>query len=287
MITVTSGEQPLEISVDPSGIGVHLDTCAISNLATGDPQLRDRFVRLLSQGVDLQFSAWNAMEMTRTTFARTVEPIRALLKQVGPHWTFPMSNPEEILKAEADGHTDSFLDRSMMTAFVSAQLATTRLEKRLVEFSSFFDLGAFFEWYRSQGAEITRISNELDETLRNCVALARQHLRSGGRPPEAPAFQTGKPFTFTYRSLLHALAVDKSRQLRATGEGVDLYHASISSAFADVTVLDRGWASRVRPLRAKGHGAIAFEVAQLGEFVSHLEDLVQTRSGMANSSRLT
>src|SRR5215471_4528750 len=84
-VTSTLDGPALTFNATVRGLPIYLDHDSLSDMATGDPRRRERFIAVLRGGADLLFSVTTAVELGDRQ-GRSVEMIRAFLDEVGPCW---------------------------------------------------------------------------------------------------------------------------------------------------------------------------------------------------------
>ena len=284
MITVGTyeGGAPLKISTYVDGVAIYLDNFAVLEIAKGDPGRRARFVKSIQDGgAELLFSVANAAELVGPE-GSSREAVKALLREFGPHW-FPVElSGNEVCEREAKGLTapETFAAKDLAKVFFSVQSEAYQKANRIIAPSGdFFSLDALIDWLASGKDRLVRDIQELDAKL---IAKINEYRNEQKRDPSwldrsfpVFPFRADKPAMFAYENLIRNLVADRGFQPKK-GDGLDLTHAVLGSAFATIVALDKQWKRRVEDLpKPNGLGRVYYE-PELGQMVADVESLCST-----------
>jgi hypothetical protein len=138
----------LEMVVD--GVAGYLDNWAIIELAKGDSERRNRFVRAMARGGDLLFSSTNAVEITGPQGSSS-QKVRAFLNDLSVHWVLVELDARRVMDRERQGSSASApFHIDLARAYVANRLSTSQGVHDLSE--DFFRLGYFLDWLLPQRA---------------------------------------------------------------------------------------------------------------------------------------
>jgi hypothetical protein len=93
---------PITFNASLHGLAVYLDNFALVSLSKGDTQRSRRFVNALKSKGDLLFSVSNVVDLSGPR-GRSLDLIRNLLDEIGPHWIPVELDPFEVVKRELNG----------------------------------------------------------------------------------------------------------------------------------------------------------------------------------------
>jgi hypothetical protein len=279
MITVTAGTtDPLIFTAKLHGAAVYLDNFAIKALAKGDPARRRRFVDSIHNGAELLFSVANAAELSGPK-DNSFDIIKRFLNDLGAHW-FPVElNVLEVVKREVEGASPS--ECCVSIQFMRDCIKTSLREYgpksgRVVNLSEdFFRLGPVMDWVASQRESIARGKAQFDEMLRTRIRL--QCAKRKNDPewmeqnyPILP-FNPSLPANFVFINLNRTLILEaKSHQLKK-GDGIDLSHAVMASAFANFGAIDKHWKRRIDALPKPNQLARIYYEPELDQMIDDIE----------------
>jgi hypothetical protein len=261
-----------------SGPVVYLDNWAIGDLAEGDSSRRKRFIEAMRCGVDLLFSVTNAAELSGPQ-GRSAETVRTFLDEIGPRW-FPVElNPIEVIQRELNGVDPNGV--CISERFLKSYVAhLTQNGKVIVLSDDFFRLGAVLDCVGPQRDSIRRRSAEFDELLWNKFSRAheiskRDALWLDKKFPWMP-FNPLLRASFVFQNLLRVMVVEASSLKK--GDGMDLCHAVMATAFASFATLDTHWKRRVENLPKPNQLARIYCASELDQMVTDMESWLAHRA---------
>jgi hypothetical protein len=274
-----------------AGIPVYLDTFAVKYLAKGEQTLRDRFLTALRNGADLLFSLNNAVELVGPQ-GHSAAAFKGFLDGVGPHW-FPIeTDPTVVLDRELKGHdfgTCCYSGELLKAYYQQRTASEVRGSGRVIDLSSdsFFKLGLFVDWLRPHkdhfDAQRVRFDSILQDGMKKCRAKAARAGNWLDHALPAPNDST-KLATCAYVHLMRNLIADKGDTLKS-GDGSDLFHAVMASAYSRFAALDKHWKRRVENLPKPNRLAQVYYEPELPQMVADIEVAVShLRSRGASAS---
>jgi hypothetical protein len=288
-VTATFDGPALTFNATVRGLPIYLDHDSLTDMASGDPRRRERFITVLRGGGDLLFSVTTAVELGDRQ-GKSVETIREFLDEVGPYWVPVELDTHAAAKRELQ--TGSTADACICTRFgkdyFTFRYQQCASDKLLVCDESVFRLGAIFDWMLPQRDSLRQGKRDLDAAL---IAKINTYRHTFERDPGAfdqalpPApFKPGYSTTFTLTQLTRALVLDaKAFQLKK-GDGIDYCHAVIAASFARAATLDKAWKRRIEALPKPNDLAKIYYRPELDQLVDDLEQalkILQARDGAA------
>jgi hypothetical protein len=284
MIRVTSSvnDPRFTFSANVRGLPIYLDNWAVINLAKSDPLLRMRFVDAICTGGDLLFSVTNVAELTGPQ-GKSFEKVKSFLNELGPHW-FPVElNPMKVVQREQNNAYPAVrcLSKGLMDAYVENRASSYApgFGPGIDLSKDFFLLGPFMDWV-AQSEPLRTSCVELDEVVKNTITKYRTEYERNPSPLDQKCpqeFNPSQPATFTFFNLMRTLLVE-SNQLKK-GDGLDLCHAVMGSAFARVAALDKHWQRRVESLPKPNGLACIYYAEELDKMVTDIELWVKQQHG--------
>jgi hypothetical protein len=285
MITVTAGtSDPLIFTASLHGAAVYLDSFAIKALAKGDPTRRRRFVDSIHMGAELLFSVANAAELSGPK-ENSFDIIKNFLNDLGAHWYPVELNILEVVKREAEGasRSECCLSAQFMRDCIKIFMRRYGDLGGIIDLSEdFFRLGPVMDWVASQRESIARGKAQFDEMLRTRIRLQCDKRKNDPEwmernYPRLP-FKQSSPATFVFINLNRILILEaKSHQLKK-GDGIDLSHAVMASAFAKFGVIDKHWKRRIAALPTPNQLARIYYELELDQMIDDIEAATQARS---------
>ena len=279
-VIATLNGPALTFNVTVRGLPIYLDHDSLSDMATGDPHRRKRFIAVLRGGGDLLISVTHAVELGDRQ-GRSVDAIRGFLDEVGPCWVPVELDPHEAAKRELQ--TGSTLEACICGRFgkdyFNFRLRQCEPGKLLVCDESVFRLGAIFDWMLPQRDSLRQGKRDLDAAL---IAKIKTYREQFERDPAAfdqalpPAqFKPGYPTTFTLTQLTRALVLDAKAYHLKKGDGIDYCHAIIAASFARAATVDKAWKRRIEALPKPNDLAKIYYRPELDQLVDDLEEAVK------------
>jgi hypothetical protein len=288
MISLTANFNGLKFNATVVGMALYLDNFALINLAKHDPIRRKRFLDVVHSGADLLFSVSNAVDLAGPQ-GRSRDLVRDFLDHIGPHWYPVELNVTEVVHRELSGAVpgESCLSTQFMKDYFVDRLR--RIDKStLVDLSKdFFRLGSVLDWVGEQRDSIQQGKNDLDTALADKIKRYRSEFQQSPdfldkSFPILP-FNAAKPVTFVYVNLIRHLVMEAKQHPIKRGDGLDFSHAVISSAFANVSMLDKHWKRRIESLPKPNQIARIFYDQEFDQMIDQIEAW-QKLSGGQNGS---
>jgi hypothetical protein len=238
---------------------IYLDHCSLRNIA-GSPARRQQFVRVLEKKGTLLFSWMNATE-TAPNSGQSVDDMRSLLDEVGPHWLLLDNNSETVAEREARGlpAPQVFFDEEFFRGWWAA---TDGSAFRLGTMLDLAQLPEFKAMWKARRKSLGRLVSLLHE--------ARRRMHAGKYKPGVRR-DPSRPSLTTYDILVTALLKDGKNIV--VNDVCDLLHAAVALTYGHWVVLDGAWANYARQLRRDQHVRV-FPVNKLDEALAVLERLV-------------
>jgi hypothetical protein len=279
LATIAASQDRVTVRATVRRVGVYLDNHSIISLARGDRDRRERFIGSLHRGADLLFSPTNAAEIIGPQYQSSQDAIRAFLDAIGPNW-FPIEGTDVMAVVEREAAGADRSSACMSTLFMNYFFAGRNIqlygEQRLdlVE-PDFFRLGFVLDWLGPQRSQIRQTLSDFDEVLSAKLAQLRaayDRNRSGfdALLPE-PRYDESHPATFVWNGLLRRLVIESKAYRYKKGDGADLCHSIVSSAFATFATLDKQWKRRVTSLPRPNRLARIYYEPELDQLVADLE----------------
>ena len=282
MITMTIGDdgQP-RVNCQIAGLAVYLDNFAFIDLAKGDPQRRQRFVSILNNGAELLFSVANLAELSGPQ-GKSQEAVRKFLHEIGSHWFPAEMDVVEIRKREMNGRYGgaACMSESLLKDYFAFRVRQFD-SKQIISFSSdLFALESVLDWVAPQRDSIGKGAERMDQILITKVAELREKHEQNPQWLDSVfpvlQFKPIMPATFALTSLMRGLVLEANSYKLKKGDGLDLSHAVLASAFASVGALDRHWKRRVDRIPKPNSLAPIYCSPQLDALVSDLESTLRS-----------
>lgn len=278
--TVASSQDTVTLRVTVRRLAVYLDNWAIVALAKDSGPLRDRFLKTLTDGVDILFSVTNAAEIVGPTGA-SQEAVRGFLEAIGPYW-IPIEGPDVVgvMAREAEGKgPESCIAHDMLHKFFAGRSIQLHGEQRLeIVGPEFFNLAFFLDWLVPQRDEIRQTMGKFDSVLREKLrelrkAYERNKTRFGSVMPR-PTFDAAAPATFCWNGLVRLLVLEGKAYQWKRGDSGDFCHALLAASYARFATLDKNWKRRVELLPTPNALALIYYEPELDRFVADVESAV-------------
>jgi hypothetical protein len=277
MVGLTADFNGLKFNASVSGIAIYLDNYALIDLAKHDPIRRQRFLDLIHSGADLLFSVANAIDLAGPQ-GRSRNLVRQFLNDIGPHWYPVELDVTEVVNREIKGAVpgESCLSKRFMKDYFVDRLRRIEKSVPIIDLSAkFFRLGSVLDWVGEQRDSIQQGKIDLDTALTNKIRGYRSQFEQtpeflDEQFPGLP-FNRARPVTFVYINLIRHLITEAKQHPIKRGDGLDFSHAVISSAFANVAMLDKHWKRRIQSL-PKPHGlARVYYSPELDKMVDEID----------------
>lgn len=236
------------------GIAVYLDNDSLIDIARGDPDRRARFTDAVRQKGTLIFSMANAVDLSGPTLSNTIEDVRAFLDGFANAWVPADLNPWKLSERELQGDSDG-------SPLVSPVFTETFFQQRAYDLSpqgstvlslapdTFFRVSAVVDWAQQGRAVVRAQMQQIDQSLIDTVTRVRKLFEkdSTALDREIPSISYDQrwPATFVLRALLRLLVREANGYKLKKGDGLDLVHAVIGTAYASLTTVDKAWKRRL------------------------------------------
>jgi hypothetical protein len=261
------------IHVSVRGPMLYLDNWALIDLAERLPTLRTRFLNVIHSGVDLLFSVTNAAELSGPR-GRSLEIIREFLDEIGPHWFPARMDAVDVMRAELSGRPrgEACFAQDFFTTYMARQTRAQREHGHdEPDRESLFRLGAILDWVPLERDSIRDTSAKFDQEIKSRVADLHRRTRKPGAALLPLTFNPSLPATFVFNGLIRLLG-DQPHVVKK-GDGMDLCHAVIATAYASFAALDSRWKHRIDAL-PPNRLARVYGPKQLGLMVADIEDWI-------------
>jgi hypothetical protein len=236
-------------------------------------------LRAFEDGADLMFSPVSAAEVIGTERQYSVDALGTFLDAVGPYW-FPIEGADlaGVLEREAVGasHSDACTSRWFIEQYFASRNIQLNGEQRLgMVGADFFRLGFVFDWLHRHRADIHRRLHNFEDQLRSKLQRLRQAYEKDRNafdivmPP--PHYDASRPATFAWEGLIRLLVLEARSYQFKPGDGADLCHAIMGSAFANFTTLDKHWKRRILALPQPNGLARVYYAPELDELTADVE----------------
>jgi hypothetical protein len=288
MLSIDAGSDGLpQVVAKLSGVAVYLDNWAIIELANGDAKRRARFVAALKACGSLLFSFTNSIELGEAE-GEPAERIRVFLDEIGAHWIPLELNPWTVAKREVAGRTEP--TPCISTVFIEAFFKDRLYElspggSKIVDLSAdnFFKMSSAMKWANGQKEQTRASTKEIDDTLISRVASDYAEFKKDPStldktvPPVE--YGTTTPARFALLNLLRQLVSDSKQFTLKKGDGRDLCHAVLGSAYGSLAALDKHWKRRVEALPKPNGLARVYSANELERLVADLEKAAEKVRG--------
>jgi hypothetical protein len=257
VISIEPREDGIDVVARIRGVGVYLDNDSLIDIARGDRGRRARFTNAIRQKGSLIFSMASAVDLSGPTLAGTIGDLREFLDGFENAW-FPADlNPWALSRRELAGNGDS-------SPLMSPVFTEAFLKQRAYDLSldggelpdTFFRVSAVVDWAQQDREDARAGLEKIDRTLIERVQLERE-LYDNDRSAldrQIPAIRYDErwPATFVLHALLRLLVKEAKGYKLKKGDGLDLCHAVIGTAYASVTTVDREWKRRLTAAIPRG-----------------------------------
>lgn len=280
MMWVDAGPDGLPVIVAKlEGLAVYLDNWAIIELANGDPKRRDRFVNALKSCGSLMFSFTNSIELGEAEH-EPAKRVRTFLDEIGAHWIPIELNPWTVMDREIAGQTNP--TPCISTLFIETFTQDRMFEQspdgsKVVDLSpeNFFTLTSVMKWANEKKDDTRKNTDEIDATLIQRVTEEHAEYTKDATHlvkvwPNEP-YSKEMPTRFALLHLLRLLTTELKQFTLKKGDGRDLCHAAIGSAYGSIAALDKQWKRRVAALPNPNGLAHIYSPNELDQLVADLE----------------
>jgi hypothetical protein len=255
MISVEAAADGLPVFVARiRGVAVYLDNDSLIDIARGNADRRARFTNAVRQKGTLIFSMANAVDLSGPTLLGTIDDIRAFLDGFENAWVPADLDPWKLSEREFQRNIDG-------SPLVSPVFTETFFKQRAYDLSpegsrvlslapeTFFRVSAVVDWAQ-QGrdtvrAQMEQIDQSLIDTVKQVRELYDKDPAALDREIPAVRYEPRWPATFVLRALLRSLVKEAKGYALKKGDGLDLVHAVIGTAYASVTTVEKAWKRRL------------------------------------------
>ena len=187
-------------------------------------------------------------------FRGTIEDIRTFLDSFENAWIPADLNPWALSERELQGTTDD-------SPLLSPVFANAFFNDRAYELSpegskvlslapeTFFRMSAVVDWAQQQREDVRARMEKIDQSLIDRVQQVRELYDKDpaalDREIPATRYDQRWPATFVLHALLRLLVQEAKGYKLKRGDGLDLCHAVIGTAYANVTTVDKAWKRRL------------------------------------------
>lgn len=270
MIAIRStAESPIVVDMALTKPSVYLDYCVIGDLAC--ERIRGDKVRnlLVDRGGTLCFSWVHLVELYGLGHGPTYDAITGYLATFGPSFALIEAIPGVVIQRESEWRPG--LANPLVDIDLTKQLIAQWDARRPIDLSVLADLLARAPELQSQlqqmqetwrakvksGVDDARVKYQTDKTARNNVdAIAAGQL-------------IGSRTSHIYERAVNECI--RTHEVFNESDSFDFFHAVVSSAWADIVVLDKKWARRLRKLSLPPGTATILDTTEGDGLVSWLE----------------
>jgi hypothetical protein len=256
------------------GVAVYLDNFALIDLAKGDTERRSRFLSALRSGAELIFSVANLVDLSGPQ-GKSQDVVRDFLREIGPRWFPTELDVIEISKREAAGMRGaaSCISQQFVKDYFGFRVRGE--STGIIDVSRLYGLEAVFDWIGPQRDSMREGMERFDHALVQRITTMRNKHESDpewlDRNYPVLTYKPQMPATFALLSLQRVLVLESKSHRLKRGDGLDLSHAVIGSAFASVSTLDKQWKRRTDLIPTPHRLAPIYTVNELDEMVARIE----------------
>lgn len=272
----TSDRSALVIEQIRSFPSIYLDLCVLEDIAR-DAKTRRKFIDILGEKKGTLLFSWvHLIEMFgMDPHGSTFCSIKRLLEDLGNYWGILEANPSHVIQKEKlwkPGQQSPAFDGEFLKSIFlewkgleipTPALALEELQRNVAKRNKYKKL------HEEHKTEIKKVIEDERNVYRtNKVAQKKldmaQYTWTLGIPPTE----------FIYQSLFREII--KTHEYFRLTDGPDFHHAVVSSAYADIVMLDTKWARRLRKILLPQHAAAKiYDVTALNQFLDDLATLVE------------
>ncbi len=246
---------------------IYLDQWALVRLSQGSDR-PERFLKVFEQKGTLLFSWTNVLDAA-TTSGGTAERIKDLLGAIGEHWLPVEMNPFKVMRKEAQADPSSntpCVSETFVEAYIPHILGGPLTLSRVLDLTQ-EDSGA------AARANLARLKEEAGLFVRQLRSLSASDPAWLDTHFPRQTFDSARPTAFVFPELLRALIKDKGTTF-TPNDAVDLFHATVPTAWSDFVLLDKSWTTRVRALPLPANQVRAYYENELDDFLNVFEKAV-------------
>jgi hypothetical protein len=284
VLRIAADGERWRIETQMVGFPIYLDTHSFIALAKRkNKALRIRFLTALRQRATLLFSVANAVEVTGPQ-GDSLEAVKALLSDIGPHWVPVDMDPGAIMKREESGYPAPVMCERFVKAYAHDRLTDMELLGQVVDTSDpkLFDLGKVIGWTKRKRDKVRADYDGMDAKLGAYLKTLRKFYDAGLRAidkNEADPLHPDKRATYVAGQLTRMIIQDAKRHPFQPHDSLDFCHAVVALTYAVLATLDKKWCNRAARMRHKDQLADVYHGGQLEQFVGALESGVYVLSG--------
>ena len=284
MIAVRSTESSMVVDMALTRPSVYLDYCVIVDLAR-EPARGDQVRNLLvNRGGTLCFSWVHLVELYGLGHGPTYDAITAYLSAFGSSFALIEAIPDIVIEGESGWRPG--LASPVVDVALTKQLITEWDARRPIDLSVLADLLARAP---ELPCELQQMHRKRRASFKTVVDDARAQYRADERARKhfdsIAASQSRRNRTAQIYDMVVNECI-RTNEVFSDSDSFDLFHAVVSSAWADAVVLDKKWARRLRELSLPPGTATIFDTTELGDLVSWLENVkTQPAAGPDGSRR--
>ncbi len=246
---------------------VYLDQWALVRLSPGSDR-HERFLKVFEQKGTLLFSWTNVLDAA-TTSGGTAERIRDLLGAIGEHWLPMEMNPFKVIRKEVQADPSSntpCISESFVEAYIPHMLGGPLTLRKALDLTQ-QDGGA------AARANLDRLKKEASDFVYEFRSRSKSDPAWLDNYFPRQTFDPARPTAFVFPELLRALIGDRGMTF-TPNDAVDLFHATVPTAYSDFVLLDKNWTKLVRVLPLPANRVRAYYENELDEFLNVFEKVV-------------
>jgi hypothetical protein len=263
----TSESAPLQITTSLTPPIVYLDHGVIANLAKTNPKQGVRFREALVSADGTLFISWaHIIELCSLGFGPTFQITADYLASFGGRFAIIDADPNSVIRREMvwrPGLQNPVLDQGFMRLLGGLWDGQTELSLRIL-FDAMVKEPDFFK-------QMNALHKSQKENLKTFFDLERSKCRTDKRAKrilDAARYVNSTPTFITQQVSLELMreTVRTNEQFNLS-DGLDFYHAVVSTSYCSYVVLDRKWARRCRTV-AVSRSATIFDGTQIEQLLA-------------------
>jgi hypothetical protein len=215
---------------------IYLDHCALRKIAQNE-NLKEIFIAFLKTKGTLLFSVLNVHDIVGQDPGDSLDEIRLLLSEIGPHWVLININPVQIMHKVREAGLDNgkhYFDEDLLKTLMP------RLHDGNLDLSKIMDLID-----RDRESLRGSLDRQMDEHLK-FIEIERTEYKSRRHELDViykrnskEAFEAGRYVEASYFSLIRLVLVENFEF--DENDGIDMFHSIVPLGLADMVVLDTMW----------------------------------------------
>lgn len=246
---------------------IYLDQWALVRLSQGSDR-SGRFLKVFEQKGTLLFSWTNVLDVA-TTWGGTTRRVKDLLGAIGEHWLPIEMNPFKVMRKEVQADVPSntpCVSETFMETYVPHILEGPLTLSKLLDLSQ-QDAGV------AARTELDRLKKEASDFVHQLRSLSASDPAWLDTHFPRQTFDSARPTAFVFAELLRVLIKDRGTAF-TPNDAVDLFHATVPTAWSDFVLLDKNWTKRVRSLALPADRVRAYYEYELDDFLAVFEKVV-------------